>query len=217
MQGVGVVLALVASLAIAGPGLSAEPRLTHAQARKAIEHIDAGTRLAGVERLAAVGSMADADRLVARLADDDPVVRELAAAAMWKIWSRSGDRAIDALFERGVAQMQESKLEQALATFSEIIRRRPAFAEGWNKRATVLFMLGQNQQSLRDCHEVLKRNPNHFGALTGAAQINLNLGNPEAAIDYFERALRVNPGLSGVARAIEILERRQQDRRDRTI
>jgi tetratricopeptide (TPR) repeat protein len=217
MQGVRFALVLVASLAVAGSAVSAEPRLTHAQARKAIGHVDAGTRLAGIERLAAVGDMADADRLVARLADDDPVVRELAAAAMWKIWCRSGDRAIDALFERGVAEMQESKLEQALATFSEIIRRRPAFAEGWNKRATVLFLLGRNQRSLQDCHEVLRRNRNHFGALTGAAQIHLNMGNLEAAIDHFERALKINPGLNGVARALEVLEQRLQERRERTI
>src|SRR6185295_17305177 len=95
---------------------------------------------------------------------------------------------------------------EALATFSEIVARRPDFAEGWNKRATVYFHLGENQKSLRDCDEVFKRNPNHFGALSGAGQIHLKLGDPERALEFFRRALQVNPNLDGLDRMIPQLE-----------
>src|SRR5262245_4516414 len=186
--------------------------LTRQQALRAAEQPEAAARLAGVERLAEIGQMADADRLVPRLGDADPRVREAASGAMWRIWSRSGDPAIDALFARGMTQMQAADFEQALATFSDIVSRKPAFAEGWNKRATIYFLIGENEKSLQDCDEVLRRNPNHFGALSGAGQIHLKLGNLERAVDFFKRALKVNPGLEGLAQIVPMLEQHLRDR-----
>jgi tetratricopeptide (TPR) repeat protein len=195
-----LIIALVGAAAHAAP-------LTRAEALAALAQADAGTRLAGVERLADIGLQADADRVVERLRDVDAEVRNASAAAVWLIWSRSGDDQIDALFARGVQQMQAADLRQALATFSEIIERKPAFAEGWNKRATVYFMLGDNEKSLRDCEEVFKRNPRHFGALAGAGQIHLKLGHPRQALDFFRRAIEVNPNMGGPAQVIPLLER----------
>jgi tetratricopeptide (TPR) repeat protein len=113
--------------------------------------------------------------LRARLKDENPFVRRYAEQALWVFWSRSGDDAIDALMETGVGQMQDRQLPAAIATFSEVIRRKPAFAEGWNKRATALFLAGELRKSLADCDEVVKRNPNHFGALAGYGQIYFQL------------------------------------------
>jgi tetratricopeptide (TPR) repeat protein len=201
-------LALAASLSIT----AAEERLTHSQALQAIEQSESSARIAGIERLAEIGTMDDADVLVDQLADEDEQVREQANAALWQIWSRSGDPEIDTLYHLGVHQMQTSQLPEALATFSEIIRRKPAFAEGWNKRATVHFLLGHNELSLKDCDEVLKRNRNHFGALSGVAQIYLSLGKLDRALEYFDRALTVNPGLPGATEAARMLEKQIQER-----
>jgi len=63
--------------------------------------------------------------------------------------------------------------------------------------------MGEYDKSLRDCDEVMKRNPSHFGALAGYGQIYLRLGRPERALPYFERALAVNPNMDGVAQMIE--------------
>jgi tetratricopeptide (TPR) repeat protein len=203
---------------LAGPGFAAaQPALTHAQAIKALEQPAPAERAAGIARLADIGKMADADRLVPRLSDDNAHVRELAGLAMWQIWGRSGDRAIDALFEQGVEQMQAADLQRALATFTTIILRKPGFAEGWNKRATIHFLLGNNELSMQDCDEVLKRNRNHFGALSGMGQIYLNLGDPDRALEHFVRALKVNPNLPGVIEAVRVLEQQQADRRRRVI
>ena len=182
-------------------------QLTRDQALTALEQPEASARLAAVERLGDIGEMPDADQLLSRLVDRDPHVRAAANDAIWKIWSRSGESDIDKLFSRGLEQMQESKFEDALATFSTIIARKPDFAEGWNKRATIYFVLGQNENSLKDCDEVLKRNPNHYGALSGAGQIELRLGNPELALEYFRRAVEVNPNLDGAAGLIPLIER----------
>ena len=212
-------LVTVASMTAAQPVPPAvnPPPPTRLQALKAIEHPDPAVRRAAVTRLGEVGAMADADRLVVRLADDDAPVRQLAEAALWQIWSRSGDRTIDALFLRGVRQMAASQRVEALATFSEIIRRKPAFAEGWNKRATIYYLLGQYELSMKDCDEVLKRNRNHFGALSGYGQIYLALGDPDRAQPYLERALKVNPNMAGVAVTLRLIEEHREQKRRRTI
>jgi tetratricopeptide (TPR) repeat protein len=201
-------LALAASLSIT----AAEERLTYAQALQAIEQSESAARLAGIERLAEIGSMDDAEKLVASLSDEDEQVREQATAALWEIWSRSGDPEIDTLYQLGVDQMQTSQLPEALETFSEIIRRKPSFAEAWNKRATVHFMMGRNDLSLKDCDEVLKRNRHHFGALSGVAQIYLSLGKPDRALEYFDRALTLNPSLPGATEAARMLDKQLQER-----
>ncbi len=208
-----VLIAMAASL----PLSAADQPATRQQALQAMKHPDPAVRRAAVVRLGEVGAMADADRLVARLGDDDAPVRQLAEAALWQIWSRSGDRAIDALFLRGVQQMGASQLPEALATFSEIVRRKPGFAEGWNKRATVYYLLGQYELSMKDCDEVLRRNRNHFGALSGYGQMVLALGDPDRALPYLERALKVNPNLAAVAATIRLIEQHREARRRRTI
>ena len=204
--------ALLLAAALSAGAVGAAPQ-TRAEALQALEQADPSARLAAIERLAEIGRMEDADRVLARLADADPQVRAAAGAAAWRIWSRSGDPAIDTLFARGLAQMEAAELEQALATFNDIVRKKPAFAEGWNKRATILFLLGRLEESLKDCDEVLKRNPRHFGALSGAGQIHLQLGNAERALDFLRRALAVNPNLEGAAAIVPMLEEllRQQE------
>jgi tetratricopeptide (TPR) repeat protein len=196
---------VVLAAALAAGATQAAP-LTRGQALAALEQPAAGARRAGIERLGQIGKLVDVDRVLGRLNDADPQVRALAAAATWEIWSRSGDPAIDKLFARGIEQMQASALTDALATFSTIVRLKPDFAEAWNKRATIYFLLGRNEESLRDCDEVLKRNRKHFGALAGAGQIHLQLGNPELALEFFRRAVDINPNLEGPAEMIPILE-----------
>ena len=128
-----------------------------------------------------------------------------------------GRPEIDRLFAIGVEQMNARQGEQAVETFSEIIRRKPEFAEGWNKRATVYYLLGEYQKSLADCDEVMKRNPYHFGALSGYGMIYLQLDQPAIALEYFERALRVNPNLESTRQTIEMLKTLLIQRRKDTI
>src|SRR5262249_1269725 len=158
-------------------------------------------------QLARVGRMADVPALLAALRDSDEDVRGAAEGAIWIIWSRSGDAEVDKPFAQGLSAMNEGRLPESIATFSRVIERKPDFAEGWNKRATVYYLTGQLEKSLKDCDEVIKRNPNHFGALAGYGQIYLQLHDFEKALDYFRRALDVNPNMDGVEFQIQILER----------
>ena len=109
------------------------------------------------------------------------------------------------IFANGVQEMTEGRLKEAVATFTTIVRRRPEFAEGWNKRATVYYLMGDYTRSLADCDEVMKRNPFHYGALSGYGMIYGKLDQPVRALEFYERALGVNPNLEGVRDAVEIL------------
>jgi len=202
-----VVLALAVALAVpAVAPAQTPPPMTREQALAGLARSGVEARRQAAASMGEVGRMEDGPALVRTLRDPDPVVRTLAERALWQVWSRSGDAEIDALFQEGVDQMTQRDGPAAIAIFSRIIEKRPDFAEGWNKRATVYFLMGEYQKSLADCAEVLKRNPSHFGVLAGYGQIYLQLNEPERALSYFERALAVNPNMEQVEQVIEELK-----------
>jgi tetratricopeptide (TPR) repeat protein len=200
-------LAGVLALLLLGAAAAAEAApLGHAEALTALD--DRATpeaRRLGAASLAENGTMDDVPRLARALRDRDPLVRALAEQAMWQVWSRSGDDETDRQLAIGVEAISERRGEAAVETFTRIIERRPDFAEGWNKRATVYYLVGEYRKSLADCDEVMKRNPYHFGALSGYGMIYLKLGDPARALPYFERALAVNPNLSQVEESVETI------------
>lgn len=199
------------------PAAADSPPPSRAQALAALKKSDPQERRRGALGLEAEGRMADAPALIAALRDSDEVVRAIAEEALWAVWSRSGDRRADDLFRRGVSEMGAERFGEAVATFTRVIELKPDFAEGWNKRATAYYLAGEYRRSLSDCDEVIKRNPQHFGALSGYGQIYLQLDEPEKALEYFRRALEVNPNLGGVQSMIEKLEQIESRRRRRSI
>ena len=212
-------LAVLVLMAAFAPGVAsaAAPELTREQALAAIDETDPVVRRDAINRLASVGTMADVPRLVASLRDPDEDARDDAQQALWEIWARSGDPEVDALYRTGIEQMSAGRLDDAIATFSRIIELKPDFAEAWNKRATLYFLTGDLSRSLADCDEVIKRNPYHFGALAGYAQIYIRLERYDRALDYARRALAVNPNLDGMRRNVELLEHLIEERRKRMI
>jgi tetratricopeptide (TPR) repeat protein len=197
-------LALACSMAALA---QTSPYANRTEALKGLTAPEAARRADAVIWIANNGQPADEAALRKRLTDDNALVRGLAEQGVWALWSRSGDDAIDQLMAKGAMQLEAGQLDDAIAIYSEIIKRKPAFAEGWNKRATVLFLAGEYKRSLADCDEVMKRNPNHFGALAGYGQIYFRLAQYGKAISYWKRALRVNPNMTGVEDGIEEAEK----------
>ena len=199
-------------------GTAAEAQgLSREQAAQALSKADTQMRRDAVTQLGEVGTMADATLLVNAVRDADEDVRDRAEQAMWHIWARSGDQEVDRLYQAGVEQMSAGDLRQSITTFTRIIELKPDFAEGWNKRATLYFLAGELRKSLADCDEVMKRNPYHFGALSGYALIFIRLEYYDRALEYSRRALEVNPNMDGVRRNIDLLERLLEQRRGRMI
>jgi len=213
-----VAIILLTALLAAGQALAQQSEgMSRRRALEDLRQQDAQTRAGACAVLGELGIPADLPLLMAALHDPDARVRQGAEGAIWQVWSRSGDRATDQLFERGLRQMQGGELPAAVETFSRVIGMNPDFAEGWNKRATVYFLLGEDDLSLKDCAEVLKRNPQHFGVLSGYGQLYVRKGELERALDYFRRALTVNPNMEGVRTSIELIERIQVERRRKFI
>jgi tetratricopeptide (TPR) repeat protein len=210
-----IALALLALTLAAGAAFPAPPA-SREQALAALEDPVTERRAEAVVWVANHGRMDDTQLLLKRLHDESPFVRGYAERGLWLLWSRSGDGDIDRAMARGVEQMEAGQLAEAIATFSDVIRRRPAFAEGWNKRATVYYLAGEYGKSLADCDEVVKRNPHHFGALSGYGQIHFQLQDYEKAIAWWQRALEVNPNMVGVEINIKGAEQLLKDKRGRS-
>src|ERR1700675_5013345 len=130
------------------------------------------------------------------LRGDDEALAARAAGMLWQMWHRSGDPRLDGLLQEGIEAMERQDLPAADAVFTRLIDEAPAFAEGWNKRATVRYMADDYAASIADCRETRLRNPNHFGALSGQGLCHLMLGQFHEAAELFRRTLAVHPHLA---------------------
>ena len=210
-----MLLLAVALTVAAAPAFPQGPQ-TREQALAALKHADAATRAEAVVWLANRGAMSDAPLLHERLRDESPFVRAYAERGLWLLWGRSGDAAIDGLMARGTEEMQAGQHDKAVQTFTSVIKAKPDFAEGWNRRATVHYLAGDFERSIADCGEVLKRNPLHFGALSGMGQIFFQMRDYDRALAWFRRALEVNPNMVGVELNIKGIEELLRDKRGRS-
>ncbi len=131
-------------------------------------------------------------------------------AIIWQIWSVSADDEVNAMMLRGLQAMTDGSPKQALTVFDAMVQRSPYFAEGWNKRATVYYLLGDFEASVGDIERTLQLEPHHFGALSGLGQIYLALDRDEAALKAFEAALAIDPHLNGVKAAVESIKKKRE-------
>lgn len=136
------------------------------------------------------------DEALAVLSGDDPTAAARAEAMLWQLWYRSGISAVDALLRQGIEAMERRELEEAETFFTRIIERAPDFPEGWNKRATVRYLVGNYADAIADCEATLARKPHHFGALSGQGLCHMALGEHRQAAALFRRALIVHPHLA---------------------
>jgi tetratricopeptide (TPR) repeat protein len=204
---------LAAVLTMAAPAAFPEPPKSRAEALAALKNTDTATRAEAVVWIANRGTMADVPLLQERLRDESAFVRSFAEQGLWLLWTRSGDAAIDGLMAQATEAMQSGRHAEAIKILDQVVKNKPDFAEGWNRRATVYYLTGDLKKSIADCDEVLKRNPGHFGALSGLGQIYLQLEDEETALKWFRRALEANPNMLSVEMNIKMLEERLKGRR----
>ena len=102
--------------------------------------------------------------------------------------------------------MNQNKLETAYDTFTKTIKLDPSWAEAWNKRATVLYLMGKYELSQADIDQVLKLEKRHFGALTGQGLVQTALKNYQKAINSYIEAHKVHPYMKTPLIMIEKLQ-----------
>ncbi len=141
----------------------------------------------------------------------DPELAYTLERRIWILWLRSGNDEIDRLMALGISAVGQGDYADALDHFDHIVEQTPEFAEGWNKRATVYYLLGEYAASMRDVQRTLELEPRHFGALSGMGLIFMATGNEQAALQAFEEVLKVHPLSPGTRTRIEQLRRQLRD------
>ena len=115
---------------------------------------------------------------------------------IWNIWStHPSQENLTQLLANGSNLVTQHKLNKAYETFSKVISLDPNWAEGWNKRATVLYILGRYEESQEDINEVLKLEKRHFGALSGQGLVQIELKNYEKAINSYKEVQKIYPSM----------------------
>jgi tetratricopeptide (TPR) repeat protein len=135
---------------------------------------------------------------LAALRGDDPVRATQAEAALWGMWCRSGRADLDARLAEAIAAMEQRDFAGAERLLTALVEAAPAWAEAWNKRATVRYLAADYAGAIADCRETLARTPHHFGALAGQGLCHLALEQYGPAALMFRRALEVHPHLEAV-------------------
>ncbi len=148
------------------------------------------------------------DALFARLhVTDNPDEAAGIEAMIWNIWTAADDDALDQLMIAGIGAMKSGRFASALESFNAIIKVDPDFSEGWNKRATLYYLMGLYDESIADVERTLALEPRHFGALSGMGLIYTALDDAQAALTWFEQAIEVNPHMHGITLRAEILRK----------
>jgi len=123
---------------------------------------------------------------------------------IWKLWStHPSDEKLTDMLTAGSNLVNNQKFEEAIIIFSKVIDLDPKWAEAWNKRATVLYMIGEFQKSQDDIDRVLELEKRHFGALAGQGLVNIQLKNYEKAIMSYEKAQEIYPTMKSPKIMIE--------------
>ena len=149
------------------------------------------------------------DELFARLqATADPVEARALEAVIWRLWTRSGSDAVDLLMGRGRQAMASGAYEAALRVLNRVVEIDPDFAEGWNRRATLYYLMGEFGPSVADIQRTLALEPRHFGALSGLGMIYTALDDDDGALKAYAKALEVNPHLAGARAAVTRLKKK---------
>jgi tetratricopeptide (TPR) repeat protein len=126
-------------------------------------------------------------------------------AAIWQAWFHSDNVDVAQVMSRVRFAVRAGMYNLALGELDKVVHIAPKYAEGWNQRATVLFLLKRDMESVRDIQRVLALEPRHFGALSGLGLIHMRAGNWKSALESFRKAIEIHPFLKerGLIEALE--------------
>ena len=136
------------------------------------------------------------DKLFLELKKNIPSLSSRIAQQIWTLWStHPTDQKLTSILDEGSRLVQDRQLNRAIDVFTEAIELDPTWAEAWNKRATVFYMVGEFQKSQDDIDKVLELEERHFGALAGQGLVNIELRNYEKALMSYKKAQEIYPSM----------------------
>jgi tetratricopeptide (TPR) repeat protein len=131
---------------------------------------------------------------------------------IWALWTQTSSDTTMLLMTRAKTAIEKKQPEIALKLLDKVVRLRPEYVEGWNRRATLYYLQNDYGKSLADIREVLKREPRHFGALAGLGMIMQEVGDEKRALDAFRKALEINPHLDKLPDMVKTLTEKVEGR-----
>jgi tetratricopeptide (TPR) repeat protein len=146
-----------------------------------------------------------------KAAPDEASARHV-EARIWATWLQTPSDTAALLMLRAKAAMDAQKTDVALKLLDAVVRLRPDYIEGWNRRATLHYLKNDYTHSLEDIQQVLIREPRHFGALAGLGMIMQDIGDERRALEAFRKALAVNPHLEKVPELVKSLTEKVEGR-----
>jgi len=133
-------------------------------------------------------------------------------ARIWALWMQTPSDTAALLMVRAKVAMDAQQIDVALKLLDAVVKLRPDYVEGWNRRATLYYLKNDYAHSLEDIEQVLVREPRHFGALAGLGMIMQDIGDEKRALDAFRKALAVNPYLEKVPELVKTLSEKVEGR-----
>ena len=147
------------------------------------------------------------DKLFTELKKDNSSSSPEIAQQIWTLWStHPTDEKLTSILDEGSRLVQDQKLLRAIDIFTDIIEIDPTWAEAWNKRATVYYMINEFQKSQDDIDKVLELENRHFGALAGQGMVNIKLKNYDKAKLSYQKAQEIFPSMKSSKVMIEQIE-----------
>lgn len=138
--------------------------------------------------------------------DQPAPVYQMLESEIWVIWGQAPEDIVQNLMSLGYQSLRLGLLNKALEQYSEVTRLAPEFAEGWNKQATVFYLMERFNESLVAVNHTLELEPRHFGALSGLGLIYEAYGEHDGARAAYTKALSYNPHMQRIKLRLKYLE-----------
>jgi tetratricopeptide (TPR) repeat protein len=146
-----------------------------------------------------------------KVAPDDVSAKAI-EERIWAVWSVSRSDTTNLLMMRVQTAVENKDLDLAIKLLGAVVKIKPNYVEAWNRRATLYYMKKEYGRALTDIAEVLKREPRHFGALSGLGLILQDIGQDKLALDAYRKALAVYPRLQKIPELVKTLSEKVDGR-----
>ncbi len=146
-----------------------------------------------------------------KVAPDDTIAKAI-EERIWAQWVISRSDTANLLMTRVKTAIEAHETDLAIELLDSIVKIKPDYIEAWNRRATLYYLKKDYGRSLADIREVLKREPRHFGALSGLGLILQDIGDDKQALEVYRRALAVYPRLQRIPDLVKTLQEKVEGR-----
>jgi tetratricopeptide (TPR) repeat protein len=146
-----------------------------------------------------------------KVAPDDVTAKAI-EERIWALWTTTRSDTTTLLMSRVQTAIEAKDLDLAIKLLDSIIKIKPKYVEAWNRRATIYYMKKDYGRALADIRQVLRREPRHFGALSGLGLIMQDVGDDKQALEIYRRALAIYPRLQRIPDLVKTLQEKVEGR-----